>query len=47
MNASITSLGSTVHRLHGEDWDVVPDVEADASDGATAFANLKAAMGRT
>ena len=39
----ISSLGSTVARFKDEDWkDVVPDV----ADVATAFANLKAAMGK-
>ena len=44
---AISALGSTVGRFKGEDWkDVVPDVESDAADVATAFANLKAAMGK-
>jgi len=45
---AISSLSSTVGRFKGEDWkDVVPDVESDAADVATAFANLKAAMGKS
>ena len=44
---AIGSLRSTVERFKGEDCkDVVSDVETDAADLATAFANLKAAMGR-
>ena len=45
---TIASLVSTVERFKSDDWnDVVPDVESDASDVATAFANLKAAMGKS
>lgn len=45
---SISSLASTVERFKSDDWkDVVPDVESDTADVATAFANLKAAMGKS
>lgn len=44
---AISSLGSTVRRLSGDDSkDAVSDVQTDASDVANAFANLKAAMGK-
>ena len=44
---AISSLTSTVDRFKTEEWkDVVPDVQSDASGVATAFANLKAAMGK-
>ena len=44
---AISSLASTVDRFKTEEWkDVVPDVQSDASGIATAFANLKAAMGK-
>ena len=44
---AISSLSSTVDRFKAEEWkDVVPDVQSDASGVATAFANLKAAIGK-
>ena len=47
LSDAIDSLGSTVRRLSGDDWkDAVSDVQTEASDVATAFANLKAAMGK-
>ena len=47
LEGAISTLTSTVERFKNDDWkDVVPDVESDASDVATAFANLKAAMGK-
>lgn len=45
---AISTLSSTVERFKSDDWkDVVPDVQSDTSDVVTAFANLKAAMGKT
>jgi hypothetical protein len=44
---AISSLASTIDRFKTEEWkDVVPDVQSDASGVVTAFANLKAAMGK-
>lgn len=44
---AISSLTSTIDRFKTEEWkDVVPDVQSDASGVVTAFANLKAAMGK-
>ncbi len=44
---AIATLASTIERFKNDEWkDVVPDVESDASDVVTAFANLKAAMGK-
>lgn len=44
---AISSLVSTADRFKSDDWkDVIPDVQSDASGVATAFANLKAAMGK-
>lgn len=48
LGAAISSLTSTADRFKTDDWkDVVPDVQSDISGIATAFANLKAAMGKT
>ena len=43
----ISSLSSTVDRFKTEEWkDVVPDIQSDALGVATAFANLRTAMGK-
>lgn len=47
LGGAIASLNSTIDRFSSEDWkEVVPDVKSEAADVATAFANLRAAMGK-